>query len=214
MEIKPVKKVSRVRRSEVTLDDILQIAGVKETRSLSEGKTDDFVLVGRQLMYGGQDVGEVIKRTAVENPQRLSKIASELEKFREHSAQKKKTRFIKFRRTLTDAYTDEELSVINALCDAYILKISELVRRRYDQTKDGFNVTFDENYQLILNGLNINAIIERCRESPAPKSLLFLKGIRERLRVVLQNKSANKNYEQLKEVIDTLCEEIDSLIDS
>lgn len=214
MSIKPLKKVSGVKRANVTLDDILQTAGVKEARPAPEGKPGDFNLVGRQLHYQGQAVGELIKKTATQNPQFLSLLAQELEKFREESTQKKKTRFFKFKKTTTDAYSDEELSLIHGLCDAYILKIGELVRQRYDQTQDGFNVTFDENQQLILNGLNIHAIVERCRENPEQKSLLFLKGIRDRLMIVLQNKSANKNYERLKEVIDGLCGEIDSLIGS
>lgn len=214
MSIKPLKKVSGIKRANVTLDDILQTAGVKEARPAPEGKLDDFSLVGRQLYYQGQTVGDLIKKMATENPQFLSQLANELEKFREESTQKKKTRFFKFKKTTQDAYTDEELGVIHGLCDAYILKISELVRQRYDQTKDGFNVTFDENQQLILNGLNIHAIIERCREKPESKSLLFLKGIRERLMVVLQNKSASKNYERLKEVIDQLCEEIDGVLEA
>ncbi len=214
MEFKPTKKVTRVSRAGVTLDDVLRAAGVHSPHTEDTGDYDDFALIGRQLTYQGQELGAFIQKTSQENPQLLSQIASELEKFRDRCTRKKKTRFFQFKKTTVDAYSDDELSVIYALCDAYVLKISELVKRRYDQTKDGLNVTFDEWGQLVLNGLNIHAVIEQCRTNPSEKSLMFLKGIRARLMIVLQNKADSKNYERLKDVIDKLCEEIDAMLDT
>ena len=162
-------------------------------------------------MIDGKEVGQFITETAELNPQLLAKLAAELEHFKELSL-KKKRRFLRFKRKNNKTYTDDELSEIFALCDAFIARISELIKKKYDQTKDGLNVSFDEHDQLILNGININAIVEQSAMSPNPKSMLFIKGVRRRLEHVLENKSNNRNFDRIREVVDKLIFEIDVVL--
>ncbi|OVE82360.1 hypothetical protein BVY03_01065, partial [bacterium K02(2017)] len=107
---------------------------------------------------------------------------------------------------------DEDVATIMALCDAYIKKISELIKKRFDDTNDGMSLNFDENDQLILNGMNIHAFVEQCRINPNPKSIIFLKGIKTRLELVLERKTSSRNYVHIKEVIMVLFDQIKKII--
>jgi hypothetical protein len=105
-----------------------------------------------------------------------------------------------------------DLNALYTLCENHITKIGEVLKGRYDETQSGLKINFDDEGQLILNGMNINMFIENCRDNPTPKAKLFLKGIRGRLNHVLENKANARNFERIQEVIFELLDEIDSLL--
>ncbi|EKD50505.1 MAG: hypothetical protein ACD_62C00523G0003 [uncultured bacterium] len=210
MEIKPIKKVRTVHYSGIEQEDFLQRPQIKTTLKDNPQATG-FEYAQRRLYWNGQEVGQVIRETATQNPQMLAKLANDLETFKDDAAKRRKRRFF-WSRKLIKEFSDDDLGVILSLCDAYILRISELIKERYDQTKDGMNVVFDESGQLLLNGMNIHSLIENCRENPTEKSLVFLKGIRSRLGHVLQNKINSRNYDRIQEVVKGLLGDIEKIL--
>lgn len=216
MEIKPIRKIKRIKHASVRADDLLGRPAVK-VASASEKQTQ-FGLEGGNLIFGGRDVGEWIAEVARTRPEQLAPIAGMLEEFKKTSLQKRgrgstpkaKVFWGRFLRQVS--YTEAQLSQIFALCDGYIARVAELIKRRFDETKDGLSIAFDENNQLILNGMNIHAYVENCRENLNPKSLTFLQGIRTRLEHVLENKSHSRNFERLEDVIKALFAEIDEIL--
>ncbi len=210
MTIKPIKKVRRVKYSHINDDDYMRRPRINPLQPRQD--TDDAMSYSnRKIMLEGKEVGALIRETAQINPQLLAEIATKLEKFRKNALKKRKKRSFWSRKTVGD-YSEEDLGVIYSLCDAYILRISELIKQRYDATKDGLSVVFDENGQFILNGMNIHALVENTRDNPNEKALLFLKGIRTRLDLVLENKSNNRNFDRIHEVVLDLFKEIDEIL--
>ena len=210
MEIKPLKKVRRVRYSSIAQEDYTQRPRIKAPQQ-QPNHSQALSYSNRHLYYQEQDVGKLIRDTAINNPQLLSQLANELEAFRKSSLKKRKKRSFWSRKEKGD-FSDEDMSVIFSLCDAYIARISELIKQRYYATKDGLSVHFDENNQLILNGMNIHAFLENCHENLNDKSRIFLKGIRARLDRVLQNKSNSRNFDRIQDVVLELFKEIDVLL--
>lgn len=165
---------------------------------------------GDRMLYAGRDMSEVVRDMARDNPQALAALASELEDFKKRRLQRRNQSVAKNPRLASRE--DEELSRAFAACDAHIEQVGRHIQRRFSQTRDGFAVEFDEDGQLIMNGMNIHALIERCRSDATEKSRLFLKGIRARLGHMLANKSGTPVYEKLRGVVEELSREIDALV--
>ncbi len=209
MEIKPLKRIKGVKQSEIDTGDPLGVPTVPQ-KKISD-KTEQLEFVQGRLLYDGKEIGALIRELNQTVPQALSKLAADLEAYKEDCLKKRRERrflFLKRR-----SFSADELTSIFGLCDTFIAMISELIKNRFDQTKDGITLTFDEHGQLILNGMNVHALIAECQANPNPKSMMFLKGVRARLDRVLHNRIDSRNYERLREVILGLFVEIDSLLD-
>lgn len=206
MEIKPPKLIKNVSHSGVDADDLLNKPGPKfQKTSLGQSA---FSFQNDKLVMNGKDVGQLIAECLQQNPQMLSQLAGEIEEFKRLNLKRCKKKSHSKDRDMDE----DEISKIFALCDAYLMRISELIKKQYDQTKDGVSIFFDEDGQLLLNGMNIHALVEKCRDDPNPKALLFLKGVRSRLNHILENRSHNANFERLQGVILKLMEEIGKIL--
>jgi hypothetical protein len=205
MEIKPPRLIKNVSHSGVDADDLLHKPGPKfQKTSLGQSA---FSFHNDKLVMNGKDVGQLIAECVQKNPQMPSQLAGEIEEFKRLNLKRRKKK-------TTQGRDDDEISKIFALCDAYLMRISELIKKQYDQTKDGVSVFFDEDGQLSLNGMNVHALVEKCRDDPNPKALLFLKGVRNRLNHILENRSNNANFERLQLVILKLMDEIGKILNS
>ncbi|MBF0104339.1 MAG: hypothetical protein HQM16_03320 [Deltaproteobacteria bacterium] len=215
MEIKPIKKIKSVGQERISPDNYLKRIPFNTPLTSSNRQTVAFV--NHRLYFEGKEMGEAINACMQNTPHHLSQMAAELEAFKEACLKKRKNKknkrgLLGILSTNPEGYDEDELAVIFALSDAYIKKISDLIKKRYDETKDGINLVFDENAQLIINSMNIHAFVDQCRASPNPKSLLFLKGVRSRLAHVLENKVSSRNYERIRDVILELFKEIDEIL--
>lgn len=210
MEIKPIKIFKPVDQSGINNEELLRQPSVR-TRGAELPNKTGFAFTQGKLSFDGRDVGQMITETAKQTPQALAQIAGALEQFKKDSLKRKMQAYrrLKIRKNVED---DEELGLIYALCDAYLAKISDLLKRRYDEKTSGLTLHFDENGQFILNGMNIPAFIARCRDDPNPKSLTFLRGIRTRLNFVLRSQDGNRNYEMIQDVVRGLLEEIEAIL--
>ena len=208
--IKPIRKIKPVQQSgvEAESDVVLKPSGKFVPH---DTQTEMIEFVNQRLFFEGQDIAEKIRQLATQSPAELAGIASALEMFKKESLKRRKKRF-NFGKKKYRCYDEDELSSIFALCDIHILKIAELIKKRFDATKDGLDVVFDEDGQLVLNGMNIHAYVERCRSEPNAKSLAFLRGIRRRLELVLENKVNSRNYDRIEGVVTALFVEIDAIL--
>lgn len=210
MEIKPIKLFKPVQQGGVDNEDLLHQPSARTRGTTTINKTG-FTFAEGKLSFDGRDVGKMITTVAKETPRALAQIAGALEQFKKDSLKRKMQAYrrLKIRKNVED---DEELGLIYALCDAYLAKIADVLKRRYDEKTSGLALHFDENGQFILNGMNIPAFIGRCRDDPNPKSLTFLRGIRARLGFVLSSQDGNRNYEMIQGVVRSLLEEIEIIL--
>ena len=204
IEIKPPQLIKDVTQSGVDTDDLLQKPGPKFQKT-SVGQSA-FSFQNDKLVMHGKDIGQIIAETLQQNPQMLSQLAGEIEEFKRLNLKRRKKK--------SQSKNEDELSKIFALCDAYLVRIAELIKKQYDQTKDGVTVFFDEDGQLLLNGMNVHTLVEKCRENPNPKTLVLLKGVRNRLNHILENRSHNANFERIQDVILTLIRDIEKILNS
>lgn len=212
VEIKPVKGLKRVKQSGVSTGDVLRRPQIKS--GPIEPPKESIGFQGRQLVFAGKNMGTHIQHLNETNPMLLSKLANDLEHFKSdvQKRTKRKRRLLSFYDE--PEFTDDEIGQIHALCDAYITKISELIQKRYDETRDGFHVEFDIDGQLILNGMNVHGLIQQCEANPNPKSLLFLKGVKGRLERLRETKRGNRNFERIEEIVSALIQRCTTLLEA
>jgi len=211
MKIVPVKMIRSVSQGSVESEDLLQKPSAPpfKPEKMPARPSGTIAFQNEKLIMGGLEVAQMIADAAKNNPQFLSKIAREIEKFKKEC--------IQFAKHLNKngKLGQKEMKDLNALytlCENHIAKIGEVLKGCYDETRSGLKVNFDDDGQLILNGMNINMFIESCRDNPTPKAKLFLKGIRGRLGHVLENKANARNFERVQDVILKLLDEIDVLL--
>lgn len=102
----------------------------------------------------------------------------------------------------------EQLAVFAALIHAFLTKIGGRLKRKFDETMDGLAFHLEDG-QLLLNGINVNAFIDMARRHPTPKAKVFLKGLKNRLGLMLSNRLSNLNYEKIRGVVEDLTRQID-----
>lgn len=218
MKIVPIKLIRSVSQAGVNNDDPLMrpnLPRLPQVRGAELPTSTKISYAEQKLLFGGRNIADVIREVTEENPQFLSVIANELEKFKKdrlkNAVQRQKKKLFSDQVQSTEK-TEDELSSLFSLCEAYINKISDTLKNRYDETQSGMQATFNEDGQLIINGMNVTMFIASCRENPTPKARLFLKGIRNRLNYILANKMSSRNFERIHDVILELFEEIDDVL--
>ncbi|MBI4411444.1 MAG: hypothetical protein HY541_03050 [Deltaproteobacteria bacterium] len=210
MEIKPVKLIQKVEPAEIPQARIDK--NMPRSAVLPKPPSGKWQFSGGHIVLNGQDVGRLIEQTTGQPPAALSKLAGELEAFRNYYIRKNSK---KRKRKAGDKVIVEELDPtgelghLSALVEAYIAKIMRLLKRRYDETADGLSYCLDDDGQLLLNGMNVTAFIQMAERYPSDKARLFLQGLKTRLSVILSNKTRNPNYEKIYESTRRLFEQID-----
>lgn len=102
----------------------------------------------------------------------------------------------------------EQLAVFAALVHAFLTKIGGRLKRKFDETIDGLAFHYEEG-QLLLNGINVNAFVEMARKNPTRKAKIFLKGLKNRMGLMLSNRLTNLNYEKIRVIVEELTGQID-----
>ncbi len=100
------------------------------------------------------------------------------------------------------------LGRFSALVHAFLTKIYGRVKKKFDETIDGVSFHLEDG-QLLLNGINVNAFLEMAKKHRNEKARIFLKGLRNRLAVLQENRSYNPNYEKIRDRVDQLAQAIE-----
>ena len=211
MEIKLPKLIQPVDQSTVTTEDLLRKPKVPSSQKgfTTSGKVSFFK---EELHYHGKPIALAIEEILLKNPLHLTKIAEELEKYRDDVLKRKKE--LSEKKQLSEAQS-EKINTILALCHAYLLEISEKLKNQYDQNQTGIYVFFDYEGQLLLNGINVNLLIEQCRGHKLnEQSQVFLRGIQKKLFAILENRTHRPVYEKIQGAVFKLVNEIDSILQS
>lgn len=102
----------------------------------------------------------------------------------------------------------EQLAVFAALIHAFMGKIGGRLKRKFDETIDGLAFHYEEG-QLMLNGINVHAFVSMARRNPTKKAKIFLKGLKNRMGLMLSNRLSNLNYEKMRSIVEDLTAQID-----
>lgn len=211
MEIKPIKLVAPVSQADVgqIKNDRARPSPTQLVRA-PEGK---WQFVRGMILHNGQDVAHILENENSLPPAFWSKLANDLNQFRNYTiAERLRRRRKKWsdKENLDDVDPSGELGHLSALVDAYIAKIMRQLKRRYDETADGISYTLDEEGQLTLNGINVNSFVEMATQNySSDKAKLFLKGLKNRLGVILSNKRASANYDKIRDITEKMMDRID-----
>lgn len=166
--------------------------------------SSDMSYENRRLFYQGKNLSTTLKNAAETHPAIFAQIAAELERFKKK--QKRRLNDLASQGFLSEEI-ENEIAQILALCDAYLAKLAELMQSRYNSLESGCALAFDENGQIILNGINVHAILERYREAPNPRAKVYLKGLANRLYNAMHN-SHSRLYHRVQETLTDLYQEI------
>lgn len=212
MELKPLKLIKSISQSLVDEDWLTQwpfSQKAKPSSAKKQASGSHITYSQQKLYYKGEELNQVIQKALQSNPQFLSKLAKELEKFKKERI---KITFEDHKKKKLGIGQKEHLNKLLSLSDAYLTKITEKLKNRYDQTQAGIQLYFDDEGQLILNGMNLNMFILQCRDYPTTKSRLFLKGIKSRLHHILRNQANSRNHERVHNAVLGLFEKIDVIL--
>lgn len=210
MDIKPIRLIPKISQTE--LPDTRIDKNQPRVPPLLKQPSGKWHFQKGQIILNGQNVNRLIEASLHQPAAFWSDLAHELNAFLNETIRrysKKKKRKIGSKDDLEELDETGELGQIAALVEAYIAKIMRILKRKYDETTDGLSYTLDAHGQLILNGMNINSFIEMARNYPNKKALLFLKGLKNRISIILSNKTSNPNYDKIQEATLRLFIEID-----
>lgn len=87
-------------------------------------------------------------------------------------------------------------------------KILDNMKRIYDECTGGVKLTWGDGVAL-LNKVNVRALLAMYHIRPTEKARCFLKGLKEKLALILVNKNGSPQFERINGVVKTLCKEVD-----
>lgn len=164
------------------------------------------------IFINGQNISELIEHSPEKPIEFWAQLSGDLNAFINQTLRrfgKKRKKKVGSSEVEEDIDPNGELGRLVALGEAYIAKIMRLMKRKYDEKTDGISYMLDEDGQLTLNGTNIHAFIHMAKQYPSQKARLFLQGLKNRLGIILSNKSGNSNYEKIREATLALFKDID-----
>ena len=101
-----------------------------------------------------------------------------------------------------------------AAIESLLAKILGRLKKVYDQKISGISWNL-ENGQLILNGINIRSFLALYRLRKTDKAVRFLRGLKQKLALILENRQESPDNERIHDVVEDLYREIeDELGDS
>ncbi len=113
------------------------------------------------------------------------------------------------KKMLAAARRHDQFARFEAVIEALLGKILGRLKKAYDQKMTGLSWSI-ENGQLILNGINIRSFLALYRIRKTDKARKFLRGLREKLSILLENRRESPDYERIREVVEDLHREIDA----
>jgi hypothetical protein len=209
VNIKPIKVVPTVARGDlpqtkVDKHNLPTHGGIKlpsGTWQFNQGR----------LILNGLFITDLIESHTEYPPSFWSQVVLDLEAFRDQTIRKRLRKNIK-KESQNDIDPTGELGQLAGLVDAYITKIMQILRKKYDETQDGLSFCLDEAGQLTLNGVNVTAFIETVQSYPTEKARLFLSGLKRRLGPILQNRSSSASYDKIYDITMKLFAQMDHII--
>lgn len=105
--------------------------------------------------------------------------------------------------------SQDQFAKFEATIDALLGKIMGKLKKFYDQKMSGLSWTM-QNGQLILNGINIRSFLALYRIRKTDKARKFLKGLRTKLGLLMENRRESPDYERIRDAITDLYREIDA----
>lgn len=208
MRINPIKLIKSISQNLVESEDVTNAPKLPALRLPFFKKPTDISFDGQKLAFRGKDLGAAIAEASRGDAPMLSRIAAELEEFRKRQLKRAKQAAKKGK---ISSDLESQVTTLLALCEAFIARIGNAMKNRYDETQSGLRIMLEDGH-IILNGMNVNAYVSSCRDNPTPKSRVFLKGIRNRLWFVLQNRANAHNYDRIRDAVTGLFTEIDGLL--
>ncbi|GEM_PF-1447933 len=106
----------------------------------------------------------------------------------------------------------DQLGQFEFVVETLLGKIMGRLKRVYDQKMSGLSWSIEDG-QFILNGINIRSFLALYRVRKTDKAKKFLRGLRGKLLILLENRQASSDYERIRHVVEDLHQEIDELLD-
>lgn len=102
----------------------------------------------------------------------------------------------------------DQFSRLNGMVDALLGKIAGRLKKAYDQKMSGLSWTM-ENGQFLLNGINVRSFMALYRLRKTNKAKKFLKGLRSKLALLLQNQHESADYDRIRYLVEELYQEVE-----
>ncbi len=155
----------------------------------------EFDYSGGRLLMNRQEISRLISDNLTHFPASYwSNVAYHLENYR---------KFVMKR-----IQEPDQLAIFSALVQTLLHKLSGRLKRKLDETVDALTFSVEDG-QLLLNGINVNAFLEMAKQNPTQKAKIFLKGLKNRLGIMLTNRLGNPNYEKIRSIAHDLFDQID-----
>ncbi len=114
-----------------------------------------------------------------------------------------------YRKRISQAAREiDQFTRFEAVIEALMGKILARLKKVYDQKLSGISWSL-QNGQLILNGINIRSFLALYRIRKTDKAKKFLRGLKTRMAVLLENRRESPDNERIREILEDLFREIE-----
>ncbi len=112
------------------------------------------------------------------------------------------------KRVVASRLSEDQFAKFDAMIEALLGKLMGKLKKFYDQKMSGLSWTL-QNGQLILNGINVRSFLALYRIRKTDKAKKFLRGLKNKLALLLENRRESPDYERVRETLREIFEEID-----
>lgn len=214
MDFPPRFKIApKIGQAEIAGTTINQRPVTPPARDRIPAPVGKWAFDGRRILHNGADVAHIIAEPLTsKTTTEWSHLAQQIEAFKFYFMAKRRKKKFSLLRKKNEEVDDPEISVVVALAEAYVEKITRKIKRRFDETADGLSFILDADGQMVINGMNVTAFIDMAKSHPSDKAKTFLKGLKNRLAILLANKSGSASYEGIRDKTAELMRQIDEEI--
>ncbi len=180
-----------------------------------QGEEGAFAFRGGEVLLNNEGVGDLIAQNPRADLSFCIGLANSLEKYRRFYFQE-----LRKRRKREDLSADEraeledEASAFREVMGELLTRLGGKIRQRYTETTDGISAELDEEGNVWINGMSVSALLAFAKRYPTPKIFTFLRGLKNRLTLILARRHTSPHYENLRHTLVAVSEEIDSILGS
>lgn len=199
MSKKNSSKIGKITSKSLSSYSVVEKQADNRLKDYQPKEQSDFEFVKGKLLFRSKDVGPLLRKLYLEQPHSLAAFAKSMDAFRKNAIKPKL--FLSKVLSRERVFSDEEKSSLSAQVDAYLQKIADYLKQRFEQSQDGIHLFVDENEHLILNSVNLTVLLQNSHNKLSDPQKMYLKSLTQKLELALEKPKYNRPDSKIFQLI-------------